>query len=135
MQSQRDQTMSSPALVLGYRVAELGSATSGMTSSSKLNTAPSASASSRLRCCALQAAFWSVLASLPLRFVDSLPISSPRLRDDEEVREGVRKLPNDSGRETRGGVGETEGMGIEDGTYPRIVRENDSRVDGSLKHS
>ena len=114
MRSQRDQRMSSPELVLGYRVVVFESVTSGITSSSRLNTAPSVSSIGY--CCALQVAPCSVLTSLPRRLVDSLPISGPRLREDEDVLDGVRKLPKDSGRDTRGGVGEADGMGMDEGT-------------------
>ena len=106
--------MSSPEVVPGYRVVELDSVSVGMTSSSKLNTAPSVS--SIACCCTLQVAARSVLTSLPRRFVDSLPMSKARLREDEDVLEGERKLPKDSGRDTRGGVGEAVGIGIDEGT-------------------
>lgn len=43
-------------------------------------------------------------------------MSKARLREDEDVLEGERKLPKDSGRDTRGGVGEAVGIGIDEGT-------------------
>ena len=46
--------------------------------------------------------------------------------------EGLRKLPNDMGREMRGGDGAADRVGINNGTELRMVRENVSRGVGSL---
>ena len=47
--------------------------------------------------------------------------------------EGLRKLPNETGRDTRGGEGVAEGIAMDEGTYVRMVRENASNADGSLE--
>jgi hypothetical protein len=49
-----------------------------------------------------------------------------------ESRTGGMKLPAEKGPDTHGGVGAAAGIGIEDGTWSRTVREKLSSMVGSL---